>query len=185
MKSRIEVDLGKVVVDVEGLTDADLIAAARLAVIEKISKDFPNAKYKKLNADGLLYDDVSIGMIVELDSGLAAIVTNKLDRSQTVHVKCENGVSYGASASALKSSDMTFEEIHERLSKDELVNPLLNNRFVTEGTTGYVKTKEGYVPVVVGKVGKANTKAFIVGERDSVFKLKTAELKRIVRLEPK
>lgn len=185
MKSRIEVDLGKIVVDVEGMTDAELVSAARLAVIEKLSNEFPKVKFKKLNADGMLYDDVEIGMIVEMENGLVAIVTNKLDRSQNIHLKCEDGSYYGSPASLLKPSDMTFEELHRHFSKGEKTNSLLNNRFVTEGTTGYVKSSEGYVPVVVGKVGKANTKAYIIGEKGAIFKLKTSELGRLVQLEPK
>ena len=185
MKTRIEVDLGKIVVDVDVADEKDIIEAAQRAVVAKLSESFPKAKFSKLNVDGLLYEDVYIGMLVRLNNGYDGIVTNKSDRGQKIHVQCVNGGSYSAHASVMVESDLTFEDVHKALEGVSKRGMGSSISYVSEGTTGYVKTREGFVPVVVGKVGKTNTKAYIVGNSNKLFKLSTADLDRVVRSEAK
>ncbi len=145
---------------VSGKTNEELLANAKKAFIEQISKNlFPHIKYSISDADALTMETSFPGLIVETEEGLKGIVTavNK----KTIDVMLVGHLDANGEPQAFKKSNATFEEARSIRCESSMLN-------WNEGDSGYLKTENGFEPVVVGKTTTQKTKLHIIGTNKSV-----------------
>ncbi len=145
---------------VTGETKEEMLANAKKAFIEQVSKNlFPHIKYSINDADALTMETSFPGLIVETEEGLKGIIT--AIKRKTIDVMLAGHLDANGEPQAFKKSNASFEEARSIRCESSKPN-------WEEGDSGYLKTKDGIQPIVVGKTMKQGTLLHIIGTNKSV-----------------
>ncbi|MEC3515755.1 hypothetical protein P9135_29080 [Bacillus thuringiensis] len=145
---------------VTGDTKEEMLANAKKAFIEQVSKNlFPHISYSINDADALTLETSFPGLIVETEDGLKGIVTAV--KRKTIDVMLAGHLDANDEPQAFKKSNATFEEARSIRCESSKLN-------WEEGDSGYLKTGEGFKPVVIGKTNTKKTTLHIIGANKSV-----------------
>ncbi len=145
---------------VTGETKEEMLENAKKAFIEQVSKSlFPHISYSINDADALTLETSFPGLIVETEDGLKGIVTAV--KRKTIDVMLAGHLDANGEPQAFKKSNATFEEARSIRCESSKPN-------WAEGDSGYLKTGEGFKPIVVGKTTTQKTILHIIGANESV-----------------
>jgi hypothetical protein len=155
----VTLTLDSITFKVNGNSTEELVQNAKIALAEQLSSGkFPSVTYSIGDANALSIETAYAGLIVESNDGKIGICTavNK----KTIHVTYQNHISVAGSPTIFKASSAKFEEARsKRRDADKKLN------WWSEGFTGYLKTGEGIIPVVVGKTKGGKTRLEVINEK--------------------
>lgn len=178
MKKKITITLRPISVVVEGKDERELLENAKRSLIEQLNQYFPPYSYSINDADALDFSNVTPGMIVQDNRKTLGIITAVNEK--TINVALAGGRLVQASPQLFQPSDATFEEARSRRITNDVTKEM---NIWREGDSGYMKSKYGIDPVVVGKKPVKKYKLFIVNGGGRHFSVTEDQLHAFMKEE--
>ncbi|KJD42626.1 hypothetical protein [Paenibacillus terrae] len=168
----------EVTVQVNGDDMEQLLAAAKQEVAEKIQTDFPrHFTYSITDGVVLSCEEAKPGKIVFVTDLKLHGVINGINKS-TYSVITPQG-RYNCKLAVLTDGELAIEELLSFASRDEELKPEW-----FDGDVGFLKYRDEYIPVILGKKKSGKTPAYIINGNGKRFNLSDAHLKHLVDTVP-
>jgi hypothetical protein len=162
-------------VQVTGKDDKELLERAKVAFVEKLQKEeFPRCTYTIADGEALSSSELVGGTIAYL-SELKVHGQIFGVNSKTVSFVCKDGRRFNVPPGGLTKSNATIEDVF--VPRPDWMR---TGEYGWEGYNGYLKVKDEYIPVMVGKKKGKTTPVYIINGKGKGYSLTDEQHKMLV-----
>lgn len=175
-KMKVVLNLQSITVEIEAdpKNKEEILAKAKLAAIDQLAIKFPSLTYSTASMDALTMSTAHIGTVVNATLRGGKVETGVISgkNQKTVDVALKGGrILQGSPENyTLKEVDHLHEIVWGR--------PMGSTTW-SEGDTGFLKTTNGKVPIVMAKSRGKNSKAYILNGEGRHYVLEESQLSSI------
>lgn len=145
--------------DANKYTNKELVKIIEEKLLEELKRNIPSFTYSLLNEDDLTFEDIYVGMIVDIGKQGYGIVT-KINK-KSINVNGKNGI-------ALQGHPLAFKRADEKIKAEDVIWKRFDYNMHKsdswyEGDTGYFSFKSGIKPVILVSKGNNKFRAHVIG----------------------
>ncbi|WP_240416540.1 hypothetical protein [Paenibacillus periandrae] len=165
-----------VTVQVNGTDTKQLLADAEKKVVESLQSKFPSGYRYSVTEGAILETEKAVGgkIVFIPDIKTDGVIFGKTAANLSVTTRQGK---FHCKASGLQDSKATFEEVF--VSRPEFMKPEWG-----EGCMGYLKVKDEYLPIVVGKKKAGKTPVYTINDGGSFYSLTDSQLTKLLDTIP-
>jgi hypothetical protein len=172
-KMKVVLNLQSITVEIEAdpKNKEEILAKAKLAALDQLAIKFPALTYSTASMDALTMSTAHIGTVVNATLRGGKVETGVISgkNQKTVDVALKGGrILQGA------PENFTLKQVDDL---DGIVwGRRMGSTTWSEGDTGFIKTPNGKVPIVMGKSRGKKSKAFILNGEGRHYPLEESQL---------